>query len=637
MSIICGVISKTSQPVESQWQFAMIKACEPWPRDESRSVYLNSALITCLQQFNTPQSPLAQQPYTDEHYYLVFDGRLDNRAELAGKLAINLNEQTTDENLLLAAYKKYQNAMGLHLIGDFTIVIYDRQSQALYLIRDHFGVRPLFIAENDQFFAFSSNKAALLALPWVDSSINKQWIADNLTTTEINYHATPYNGISSFSPAHWRFISPEQDTTEKYWQLDINHQLPNCSEQEYIAQFNLLFNQAVEDRLRCYGDISSELSGGLDSTSIAATAVSKLNGQPLHVYSHMMSPELKGNTHPYSDESELSQLLIEQYPNMQLHKVHSNDVGIIDTVRHANIFHSGPERRDFSAIGDQIFVNLYNSKRRTLLSGFGGDQLVTGYGHGWEEELVKGNNLKQLWHQTRQFTDHKTLQLKTFLAAIAMYKFKKKKPAEKKTLKHWHQHIERTGINASFAEQYGYPQRFINHHFWPLRGSVKQREHQAINAADILYRLEDSATGAASYGIEYRYPMLDIRLLQFCLALPTQFKVANGVKRRMIRQAMQGVLPDEIRQRHVKTGGAVPTLRNRVIKDRQAILALIEQAKHNSAINEFINLETLYDYIYNLTPSSKTQFGHQNLIKLTALIIWKQSLEKKQEHDNKLL
>ncbi|WP_404395306.1 hypothetical protein [Pseudoalteromonas phenolica] len=121
------------------------------------------------------------------------------------------------------------------------MAVYDEHQKALYLIRDHFGVHPLFVTENKGFLAFSSNKAALLALPWVEKSINEQWLADNMTQTFIDRSATFYLNIKSHLAAHWRLISAGQDNMHRYWELDLSYSLPIMSEEEYISQFNTLF------------------------------------------------------------------------------------------------------------------------------------------------------------------------------------------------------------------------------------------------------------------------------------------------------------------------------------------------------------------------------------------------------------
>ncbi|WP_444995379.1 asparagine synthase-related protein [Aliikangiella sp. IMCC44359] len=630
MSSIFGVFDKNAHDLPVEWNELMLNACAPWPRDRESNIHKGACFLSCLQRYNTPQSPLAKQPYSETNsLYLVFDGRLDNRVELAQLLKLPFNDKTTDETLIFEAFQKWNTEIGKYLLGDFCIAIYDSAKHALFVIRDHLGVRPLFIASNDNHFAFASNKAALLALPWVKPQMNEQWLADFLTVTKVDYHTTFYLDIESFSPAHWLLLSSnkQEDNTEiyqRYWQLDFDYQLPEMSEVEYISQFKSLLFESVKCRLRTYGEPASELSGGLDSTSIAAIAATLLEKKTIHAYSHVMSEETKGKVFPYDDESDYMKELVNLHSNIKHYPVTSNGLGIIGAIKYSMKIHSGPTRNDLSQFGDDLFGQVKNNGHRTILSGFGGDQLVTSSGSGWNEELVRNGQWRLFISLAASLTENWRQFLKILISSIAVYKFGVKDRAKKRFEKSWPDYIAQLGVERYFVEQQGYPKRYYDNPTRKHIGNIKQREYDVINSPHVLYRLEDSAVGAASYGVDYRYPLLDIRLLQFCLAYPSKLKVTNGVKRNMIRQAMIGILPDKIRLRHDKSRATIPTVFQRILIDIKSLKKVISTSKDYELVSSYIHTKYVEDCLINIAeqPNNSTGFNQKIFIRTIAFLLW---------------
>lgn len=632
MSTIFGVFDKNAHDLPVEWNEFMSSACTPWPRDRESNIYKGACFLSCLQRYNTPQSPLAEQPYSDDNtsLHLIFDGRLDNRSELAQLLQLPLNDKTTDESLIFTAFQKYNTEIGMYLLGDFSLVIYDSAKHEIFVIRDHLGVRPLFIASNDNYFAFASNKAALLALPWVSREINEQWLADLLTITKVDYHTSLYIDIESFPPAHWLLQSSNKhednaEVFQRYWQLEFDYQLPELSEAEYISQFKKLLFESVQCRLRTYGEPASELSGGLDSTSIVAVAATLLEKKTIHAYSHVMSEDIKGKIFPYYDESEYMKELANLHSNIKHYSVTSQGLGVIDALKYSVKIHSGPSRNDLSQFGDDLFGQVKNSGHRTILSGFGGDQLVTSGGSGWDEELVKKGQWWQLTKLAASLTNSRRQLLKTLALSIVNHKFGIKVRSKKIFEKSWLSYVKKIGVCRFFVEQYGYPKRYYDNPTRKRMGNIKEREYDVINSPHVLYRLEDSAVGAASYGVDYRYPLLDIRLLQFCLALPSELKITKRGKRNMIRQAMVAILPDKIRLRHDKSRATVPTVFQRVLIDKKKLKELVSKSKDDEVLNSYICCKHFENRLVELSGrlNNSSGFNQKSLIRTATLLLWK--------------
>ncbi len=626
MSTIFGVFDKHGHDIPADWVKLMSTPCDLWPRDRESSINKGACFLSCLQWFNTPQSPLAEQPYTqlDSSITLVFDGRLDNRSELAKLIGLPLTDKTTDEWLLLSAFQKYNTELGQYLLGDFSLVFYDTKKHELFIIRDQLGVRPLFIASNNNYFAFASNKAALLSLPWVSEQTDEQWLADLLTITKVDYHSTLYQSIESFPPAHWLQLHNRRQTLKQYWQLDLNYQHSMLSETEYIAEFKSLLFESVQCRLRTYGEPACELSGGLDSTSITSVAAILLEQESIHAYSHVMREEDKGKIFPYQDEKEYMDVLTKRHINITHHTVTSEGLGIIDALDYSVKVHSGPIRNDLSQLGDELFLQLKENSRRCLLSGFGGDQLVTSSGSGWDEELIDNGQWGQLVKLTASLTDNWQQCFKTLVCSIARFKLGVKGVRQREFEKSWSARLKQVGLNGKFAEKYGYPKRYYNNPTRKNNGNIKQREYDVIYSPHVLYRLEDSAVGAASYGVDYRYPLLDIKLLQFCIALPFQLKITKGVRRNMIRKAMDGILPNMIRLRHDKSGATIPTTFQRILNERKNLHKFILSTKDDAMVQSYISGNKLLDYLTLISArlDKSVLLKQKSLLRRISLLLW---------------
>ena len=347
MSTIFGVLAINDQKLAPSWGNEMMSACELWPADLSKTSMGTSWMVGCCHQFNTPQAPLAEQPIysSDGQIVLVYDGRLDNRPELATILRMQDTECVTDEDLILNAYQRFGHDMGQHLLGDFALAIMNVETNTLFLIRDHLGVRPLFIARNNNFVAFASNKKALLALPWVDCSINKTWVADLLEVCKVEVEPTLYNGIETFPAAHCQSSSCTGSNRKKYWELKIEGNNPQLSDDEYVDAFKRLLQESVACRLRSYTEIGSELSGGLDSTTIVSIAATLLGpmGKKVHAYSHVMPPEDLNKVFPFMDESVQMAEVCKLHPEIIHHKIYSKGLGILDALC---LLYTSPSPRD---------------------------------------------------------------------------------------------------------------------------------------------------------------------------------------------------------------------------------------------------------------------------------------------------
>jgi len=233
---------------------------------------------------------------------IVADARLDDRGELVRKLrnagikeagGVALWPQTPAPRLLLAAYRVWGSNCPDHLLGDFAFVIWDASQRVLFAARDPFGVKPLFVAEipgeGDEidWVLISNTLPAVLAHPGVTLRPDLLAVGDYLLFGSVNDEVlTPFADVRQVPRGTTLEYSGEGRRALSYWSLPEPGEIRFRRTREYVEHFGSLLNQAVADRLPALGHTAVvELSGGLDSGSIACAATEVRRGADLHALS----------------------------------------------------------------------------------------------------------------------------------------------------------------------------------------------------------------------------------------------------------------------------------------------------------------------------------------------------------------
>ena len=253
----------------------------------------NVGLGHCLLR-STPEARRDTLPLHDGHSGLTItaDARIDNREELQHKLSRRAegSEVITDSQLILAAYRRWNEACVDHLLGDFAFAIWDQRARALFVARDPLGCKPLYYHCRIGLFVFASSAMAVARVPAVGATLNEGRVADyRVEELEgINKTCTWYNEVSRLPPAQCGNFRVGRFRVKQYWQLrpvDLSHL---NSDEDYLEAFTEVYAEAVRCRLRCNTEPASMLSGGLDSSTIVALARDMLASEerpPLKIYS----------------------------------------------------------------------------------------------------------------------------------------------------------------------------------------------------------------------------------------------------------------------------------------------------------------------------------------------------------------
>jgi asparagine synthase (glutamine-hydrolysing) len=222
----------------------------------------------------TPEEVGETQPVVIGDLVGVFDGRLDNREELIGSLFVAPPEGrvVTDAELIVRAFERWRDDSVRHLLGDFCLAVWDTGREQLYCARDHLGVRPLYYADYGGVLVIATDIRGVLAHPSVVKEPNKRHVAEILLEELSNETDTLYERVVRLPPAHLLRARDGRIQVERYWDVDLNKELHYHDDQDYVDAFKAVFAEAVRCRLRCRSEATVPLSGGLDSSLIAAVA-----------------------------------------------------------------------------------------------------------------------------------------------------------------------------------------------------------------------------------------------------------------------------------------------------------------------------------------------------------------------------
>lgn len=572
MSGICGLFLRDGQPVIEKRLHSMLETIRHRGPDHS-GMWLDASIgFGHCMLYTTPESLHEQLPAVtaDSELAITADARIDNRQELYTALEIGPHRDSlTDSDLILAAYRKWGSECPTRLIGDFAFAIWDRRRQELFCASDPFGVKSIFYYESSRVFAFASEIKALLALPDVPCRLNELRVAEYLVTLFEDRSGTFYQGIRRLPGASTLTVGRERMNLRQYWSLDPKRELRLASDQEYVEGFRDVFTEAVRCRTRSAFPVGAALSGGLDSSSIACLA-RDASAAPVHTFS-LIFPDLPAEDRRVIDERAPIQAVLDTggFVPHHIHADRLSPMGHIDRIH----FHL-----DHANFAPNLYLHwaMYDTARaagvRVFLDGFDGDSTVS---HGFERltEMAQTLRWRALWREANLLSQNQ-------LAGIAPRRIVKEYGVKPLTPRWaflaWHflrgRRREAAGknilISTPLKHRTGVERRaralLRSQTRWSLTRSAREFHWQTINQALYAYSLDIADKASAAFSLEARYPFFDRRVVEFCLAIPADQKLAHGWNRWILRRAMAGTLPAEIQWRRNK-GNLSPNFHRRLL------------------------------------------------------------------------
>jgi asparagine synthase (glutamine-hydrolysing) len=572
MSGIVGVWHLDERPVEKDALARMVKSLAHRGPDASGIWTAGSVGFGHAMLWGTPQAPREPLPLANSNNGLAItaDARIDNRADLIERLNLGApsQETITDSELILQAYEKWGEDCVANLVGDFAFAIWDSRNQALFLARDHLGVKPLCYYHSERIFAFSSEVKALFHLSDVPRRINEARIADFLVgdTEDINHTCTFYQEVFRFPPAQTTLVRRTKTETKSYWLLDPAKEIHCASDDEYAEAFLEIFTEAVDCRLRGISTPGSMLSGGVDSSSIVGVAHGLLANQgkgPLHTFSRLSDDATNCAVTRGIDE------VIAALPGLHSHRVTCCDVDPfvkniepilenIDDLFDTNlmnfilIMYSLAHKRGFRALFDGVDGDIATSNQERYI------EFILRSGHFMTAVKEVFGNRKYLGN----FSDYddfpspwKTLALwggrafvPSFVKRMGIVKHIVAKIFDQKPEIDYA--LAESLIDTDFAKKIDLKSRYAElrkNRYPSVAKNLREQQIQLLRSPILTVALERYDRMASAFSLEARHPLLDKRLIEFCLALPWQQNNRNGFPKEILRRSLSGFLPKAVR------------------------------------------------------------------------------------------
>jgi len=431
-------------------------------------------------------------------------------------------------------YNLYGETMPEKLKGEFAFALYDRINDRTFCARDPLGLAPLYYTETEIGYHFASNIDTLLALPQVSKKPNLRSMSTMMQCFAVDYHDTMYQGIYRLPPGHRMSIENGKKRIERYWlpeKIEINYRI---SEEEAAQKLKTLFGRAVDESISTLEETAFEVSGGLDSSSVVSALAQKVDASQIDSY----SMSFEGLT---CDEGAYVDALLAEYP-LHHRKIPVGDLDYRNAYSLESLYALSPNwpiSLTFAMLIPML-AQMKKEGKKVVVTGQGGDHLFTGTPYVLYDLLVRGKFTafyKELRSYRRPRNAFKAYVLRPILGEWSVEKIKKILGKEQKEKTFW----DRCSIK-NLSEQAG----IKNPAFRSDLDAVTTAYHSTVMDGNIFHCAENY------FGIAYRHPFFDRELLEFALSLPPEMKYGNRTIKRILRKAMQGVLPKKINRRRDK-------------------------------------------------------------------------------------
>lgn len=548
MSGIFGIFNRNDTPVDQKIVNTILDGISYWEPDDRGTWLHGPVALGHTMLWNTPESKFEHLPNKQDHLAITMDARLDNREELAEQLDITNRplEQITDSDFILAAYQKWGAECPKYLLGDFAFAIWDEKKQQLFCTRDHIGVKQFYFHLTDTLFVFSNDLKGLVKHPELPKEINDEAVANFLVNSQlISTTLTFFKEIEKLPPAHTLILTASKVHQKCYWRLEDAPKIKLSDTKAYAKKLRELLEQAVYDRIRSTYPITSHLSGGLDSSSLAVIAARKLKEKKKRLIAFNWLHEPQNNDDPDHYEWKNSKH-IANIEGIKHHYIALNTKDMYQSIKGRNIVFGNTTAGWYES---NVRNNAQQQGVRTILSGWGGDELITYHGQSYYSDLLGRFKLNKLFIELIYIAKLKKWEFRSILSFIfrkllipriprSYYCYLPKITCDDKNVselikKEFAPFVKREINKIQILTEQPYP-------------TIKQHMLAYFKYGHIQSRIDSWAASAMESRLEYSFPLLDKRVVEFALGIPPEFFVHYGVGRYLYKKAVEELVPDEI-------------------------------------------------------------------------------------------
>lgn len=494
-------------------------------------------------------SEQANQPMfsKDGRYAIVFNGEIYNYQEIATKLQI-VPRTHSDTEIILEAFAKKGTACVQLFNGMFAFAIYDTQKQELYLCRDRIGKKPIFYFWNGHHFAFASELKTLMKLPFIKKDLNYTAVEDFLHLGYIPRPYTIYQDISKMYSGYWLKVSKKGLEENMYWDIQACIRKDSLkNEEEATTQFQNLLESSVKYRLISDVPVGVFLSGGIDSSLIAALA-QKQSAKPIQTFSIGLEEE-KYNEAPFARK-------VADYLNTQHKELIVSAKKAKELIPNLLDVYDEPFA-DSSAVPTLLVSEFAKKQVSVVLGGDGGDELFLGYGmYQWAKRL-KNPLIRLLRMPIAQVLKLQPKNI-SYQKAAKLFAYSKRK----KLASHIFSQEQFLFSQAEVENLVKFPITNYEPLLSTQFGLMNCDPMLQQSLFDLQYYLQDDLLvkvdrATMRFGLEARSPLLDYRIIEFALNLDTSLKFRDKQSKYLLKKILYQHIPESYFQRP-KRGFSIP-------------------------------------------------------------------------------
>ena len=501
-------------------------------------------------------SPLGWQPMTsrDGRWMIVFNGEIYNFIELREELerAGDVFESHSDTEVLLAALVRWGEAALGKLVGMFAFALLDTVQGNVLLARDPFGIKPLFWAPRRGGIAFASEMKGLLVLDGISRDADLTQLYDYLAFSETDYDSRTFlRDVHQLEGGHLlRIRVGEQVHVEQpvpFWQLKADTEV-DLSFPEAVAAVRTAFMRNVELHLRSDVPVGAALSGGIDSSSIVGCMRHLEPKLDLHAFSYYAEDERLNESRWIEQVSKAT--------GAHGHVVRLAGEGLSDTLERVMAAQDEPFTTTSIAAQYLVFQSAASAGVRVMLDGQGADEMLGGYSTFYGPvltQLVQSGRLltaASMWRSLPGGGQVNRVQVGRYVANSFIPRAVKRQlsgRADRAAAPFWMDAdwFANRGVTGAHRPRTGDPAlraQLVR----ALTGGMRQ-----------LLRYEDR--NSMAHSVESRVPFLTPDFANLVLSLPAEYVIdARGTRKAVFREAMRGLVPNEILDRRDKLGFQTP-------------------------------------------------------------------------------
>lgn len=563
------------------------------------------------------------QPMSNEtgSLWITFNGEIFNHATIRPELEAAGHHYVSrcDTETIIHAFEEFGPDSIQRFRGMFAFALWNANTQQLFCVRDRLGIKPFYYFQNDRFFAFASEIKALLRHPEIRTEFDSSLLSEYLTFGYISSEHTLFRGIRKLMPGHTLTLDARtgQVSIRQYWDVPLPDPSLQAgkSDEEWIRECRQRLEQTVEMRLMSDVPLGMFLSGGVDSSAIAAL-MKRLRTEPVKTFAVGYHEEA------YSELSYARQVASSIGTDHHEVVIGSDDFfGALPKL----IWHEDEPISWPSSVSLYFVSKLASEHVKVVLTGEGSDELFAGYqryqhylfNRTWADRyrMVPG----PLRSGARHLIDHssllsadlrrklqhtflgrngsvESLQLDNFYGAFSASERRQMLTGD-------------TDDNASYRSYLGY---------WNSRKGPLLSQMLYADAKTYLVELlmkQDQMSMACS--IESRVPFLDHTFVEFAAQVPEHLKIQNHTGKYIVKKAVEDLLPHDIIYRK-KMG--FPTPLRQWFRDEKSRPLFQTLLNRNSFLGEYVNLDYVADLIER--QRSGTDDATDRLWRLVNLQLW---------------